>query len=170
MKNYLKEIIFMLKKKTVFRGLIKKLLSESKYWGKRGAGILPFCQETGKFLVGLRSDEVYEPNTWNLFGGKIDDEDLSPKEAAERELSEELEYYGNIKIIDAFVFEDKQNDFTYYNFIGVVDEEFEPVLNWEHDDAVWVSYEELMRLSPKHFGLKALLKNSKNIIEKLANE
>ena len=37
---------------------------ETLYWGTAAAGIIPFCRSTKRFLIGLRSSEVYEPCTW----------------------------------------------------------------------------------------------------------
>jgi hypothetical protein len=40
------------------------LTFENMRWGTIGAGIVPYCKETNKFLVGLRSDYVLESDTW----------------------------------------------------------------------------------------------------------
>jgi 8-oxo-dGTP pyrophosphatase MutT (NUDIX family) len=66
------------------------------YWGTIGAGIVPFCVNTKRFLIGLRSGYVMEPHTYGGFGGKLDiDEgvDETIEIAAKRELSEETGYY-----------------------------------------------------------------------------
>ena len=147
------------------------LTFENIRWGTIGAGIVPFCKETNKFLVGLRSEEVLEPHTWGGFGGKLDiDEgvDETIKEAAKRELEEETGYSGSIELIKGFIF--KERNFEYHNYIGIVDKEFEPILNWENDEARWLTYEELLRLNNKHFGLKRFLKESKEIFENLAKQ
>lgn len=133
------------------------------FWGTRGAGILPICEPTKRALLALRSPYVMEPNTWGIWGGKIDDDDLKPSEAALRELSEETEFYGNVSLYKAFVFESNKADFTYYNFIGVLDKEFEPKLNWETSDFLWLDFDGLIKLKPKHFGLSALLKDPSSI-------
>jgi 8-oxo-dGTP pyrophosphatase MutT (NUDIX family) len=153
-----------------------KLFEETEYWGKKGAGILPICKETKTLLVPFRSSNVLEPHTWGVWGGKIDlgeeDEyertlsiDASVEEAAKREFVEESEYDGEIKLIPAYVYRD--GSFAYHNFFGLVDYEFEPVLNWETEDYRWMTYEELLALPRKHFGLVALLKNSSKELEAL---
>ena len=114
-----------------------------KFWGDKGAGILIICKTTKRLLVAMRSEEVNEPNTWGIFGGKMDNKE-TPKEAAKRELIEETGYKGNFELIPAYVFESPNKDFTYYNFIGIVEKEFKP----------------------KHFGLKKLLIESKDLILK----
>jgi 8-oxo-dGTP pyrophosphatase MutT (NUDIX family) len=149
----------------------KNFVNERQYYGLAGAGILPVCVSTGRVLVGLRSYHVEEPHTWGTFGGKLEiDEgiDETIKVAAIRELEEETEYYGHIELVDAYIFTD--GSFSYHNFFGLVDEEFEPELNWENDDAVWYTLEELNILSNKHFGLKALLHNSMDILLNIINE
>lgn len=153
-----------------------KLFEEANYWGKKGAGILPICKETKRLLIPLRSDYVLEPNTWGVWGGKIDlgDEDeyertnnidASVEAAAKREFVEETEYDGVIKLIPAYVYRD--GTFAYHNFFGLVDYEFEPTLNWETEDFKWMTYQRLLSLPRKHFGLVALLKNSSKELEAL---
>lgn len=141
---------------------------ENIRWGTIGAGIVPYCKETNKFLVGLRSEEVHEPFTWAGFGGKLDIDmgvDETVKEAAKRELEEETGYYEAIELIKGFIF--KEKNFEYHNYIGIVDKEFEPIINWENYEARWLTYEELLRLDNKHFGLERFLKESKAIFENL---
>lgn len=143
-------------------------LFESRHYGNMGSGILPYCDETKRFLVGLRSQECYEPHTWGLFGGKSDDDDadeIAIQQSAIRELEEETKYDGDIKLLKGVVFKD--NNFEYHNYVGIVSEEFEPILNWENDKAKWITYEQLLKLTGKHFGLKYFLDNSKNLFSKL---
>lgn len=148
---------------------MKYLLTfENLRWGSLGAGIIPFCENTQKFLIGHRSAYVLEPYTWGGFGGKLDiDEgiDETIEEAAKRELEEETGYGDEITLIKGFVF--KERNFEYHNYIGIVKEEFIPRLNWENKDARWMTYEQLLRLSPKHFGLERFLQESKSIFENL---
>ena len=141
---------------------------EQIYWGTAGAGILPFCTTTKRFLVGFRSIDVMEPHTYGTFGGKLDVDDVNEdtiQEAAIRELQEETEYYDNIDLIKGYVFKDK--NFEYHNYIGKVDIEFKPILNWENDKAIWITYDELLNLKPKHFGLAKFLNESKMLFENL---
>jgi len=139
------------------------LEGDTKYWGKEAAGVLPFCQKTKRFLIALRSPYVMEPNTYGIFGGKLDEEEHDPKKVAIRELQEETEYYGEIHLKKAYIFEDKKVGFKYHNFIGIVSEEFEPQLNWENSDAFWLTFEELEKLKNKHFGLVELIHNSREL-------
>jgi 8-oxo-dGTP pyrophosphatase MutT (NUDIX family) len=122
------------------------------FFGNKGAGVLVYCQNTKRFLLGLRSRFVNEPGTWGTFGGKIDN-DANPKEAALRELKEETSYSGNIdlQLFDVF----QSGNFKFYNFFGKVEEEFKPILDWENESAEWFSLDEFP--SNLHFGTKRLL-------------
>ena len=145
-----------------FSNYINQIL-ESPYYGTSGAGILPLCPNTGRMLLAKRSLLVTEPQTWNLWSGKIDQDEI-PVNAALRELREETGYTESIKKINSsFVYKDK--NFVFYNFLAIVDEEFIPSLNWETSDYKWVGLEDLENLKPKHFGLQRLLKEDYKTIE-----
>lgn len=137
------------------------------YFGTIGAGIVSFCCTTKRFLIGYRSQHVLDAHTWGGFGGLLDyDEDVKEIEkAAKRELEEETKYFNKIELLKGFIFKDKNSE--YHNFIGVVDDEFKPILNYENDKAVWMTYQELLKLPNKHFGLKIFLKESKNLFESI---
>lgn len=135
-------------------------------WGNVGAGILPYCSKTKRFLLSYRSKFVLEPHTWGIWGGKVDEEDLDDIEkTAIRELREETEYKGDIKIIPSYVY--NEDGFTYYNFIGLVESEFIPDIEFrnelnftETEDYKWVTLDELLDIRPKHFGLIELIDNN----------
>lgn len=139
----------------------------AKFWGDSGAGVLVICKNTGNLLVSMRSEDVNEPNTWGIFGGKTE-EGETPEESAQRELTEESGYKGKYEMIPAYIYVAPGNTFTYYNFIGIVEEEFEPEYDWETAYAEWMPLEKLMKIEPKHFGLKKLLEHSMDIIKKYA--
>lgn len=140
-----------------------------KFWGDVGAGVLIVCPSTDRILVALRSAEVNEPGTYGIFGGATDG-DEAPEDAAKRELEEEAGHDNSVRLVPAYVYETPNKTFKYHNFIGVVAHEFDPVLDWETDDAVWVTMDELEALEPKHYGLEALLANSKQLILKCLSE
>lgn len=151
-------------------------MRESKeYWGSEGAGILAIATDTGKWLVAHRSPEVKVPNTWGVIGGKIEHYE-KPSTAARREFEEETGYQGkvnNIREVYRWVSPDKLHDgtpkFIYYNFLGeIVKGDWEPVTNFETAEFRWCTYEELLALKPKHFGLDSLLRFKGDLIREMS--
>ena len=60
-------------------------------------------------------------------------------------------------MVPLFVFR-HQSGFTYYNFLAIVDDEFEPSMDWETQGYRWVEYGKWP--TPLHPGLVSLLKDS----------
>ncbi len=156
----------------MYRSFSQFLENRSDYWGSQGAGILAFATDERKWLVALRSVRVREPNTWCVIGGKIDDKDVDPQEAAKREFLEEAGYSGPMRMHKAHVWkspemkEDGKPKFIYHNFIGeIVKGAWEPRKNWETEKFNWVSYDKLLKLQPKHYGLEALLSHAGSLIK-----
>ena len=136
-----------------------KELATTGFWGKQGAGCIILAKSTKRILLPYRSRAVEEPNTWGVWGGAIDSDEI-PKESAKREVQEEASYNGNIEMIPLSVFE--KGTFKYHNFLAIVDEEFEPELNWETQGYEWVDFGDWPQ--PLHFGLQSLLlKDSQKI-------
>lgn len=139
----------------------RKELEKTGFWGSAGSGILPMSLETGRLLLPFRSSAVEQPHTWGgTWGGAID-KGQNPKESAIREFREESGYNGPIEAIPLFTFEDKDSGFKYFNFLGLIPDEFDPSLDWETDDYAWIEYGNWP--SPMHFGLEGILKNKKSI-------
>ena len=152
-----------------------------EYWGTAGAGIIPVAEDTGRFLIPRRSREVNEPGTWGTIGGKLDaidadydDEDWDewadtkledPEDAALREFEEETCQCLALELVPLLVFQDAEVGFTYYNFLGLVKHEFDPCINWETDEWVWLTLDQLLDLEPKHFGLEAVLGDKASVLE-----
>ena len=152
------------------------------FWGNLGAGMLPFSKSTKKFMVVFRSKYVNEPETWGIIGGKIDeDKNESIEQALKREFNEETKFdivnkfnkksytIEDIELIHLYTFESEKSTFKYYNYMGLLEEEFIPILDWENDDYKWLSLPELINLDNKHFGLETLLNDKKtmNILKSL---
>lgn len=138
---------------------------DERFWGNQGAGILLIARDTGRLLLVLRSPEVNEPNTWGLPGGAIDVGE-NPAGAARREAREEVGFKGKLQLYPAYVFSSK--NFRYHNFIGAIDREFEPSLDWENSGAGWFEISDLP--SPLHFGVQALFQNSRDLINSVVEE
>lgn len=124
------------------------------FWGKLGAGVLIKAVSTGRYLLGKRSEYVNEPGTWGGFGGKIDDDEDDPRSAALRELYEETGLPASeVEVHPLGTF--TNGSFKFFNFLGLVEDEFEPELSWETSESDW--FEPGSFPSPIHFGLKALI-------------
>lgn len=131
---------------------------ETGFYGRQGAGSIVLALDTGRILLGLRSHGCEQPGTWNGFGGAIDSGE-DPKEAARREIIEELGYRGPVQLLPLYVF--RSGTFRYSNFLAVVEHEFAPHLNWEHDDADWFEWGDWPE--PLHFGFKAILGDANSV-------
>ncbi len=127
-----------------------KTLQNTGFWGEQGAGCLVLAQSTGRFLVALRSEHCLQPRTYGTIGGAID--------------------AGESPIIDIkplYVFSRETGAgtvFNYHNFVVLIEHEFEAHEHWETEKFLWVSYEELSLLHPKHYGLEELLLKSGEIL------
>ena len=141
--------------------------TKKKYYGNIGAGILALAKDTKKFLVCQRSKRVGSPGTYAMVGGAINIKE-SPQEGAKREFFEETMFNGNMDLKLVYIF--KNPNYAYYNFIGIVDQEFTPRLNHESSGYEWLSYEELIKLNNKHLGLVALLDNANDAILDILNK
>lgn len=136
----------------------RQALEESGFWGRQGAGCIILARDTGRILVGQRSEGVLEPGTWGTWGGAIDPGE-NPAEGMLRETQEEvgeIEFKSTIKLTEF----KSPNGFVYHNFLGIVQGEFDPDLNWENDGFAWIEPSELLENNsqrPYHPGLTYLL-------------
>lgn len=135
-------------------------LADTDYWAKRGAGCMLMAQSTLRFLLPMRSAQVSEPHTYGTWGGAIDGSE-NPAVSVRRELREESGYVGVSSLYPLLVYRDFDQGRVYHNFLAVIPEEFEPVLNWETEHAIWVPFDEFPR--PQHPGLESLLKDPYSI-------
>jgi 8-oxo-dGTP pyrophosphatase MutT (NUDIX family) len=128
------------------------------FWGRSAAGSILVSKSTGRFCLAHRSSEVNEPNTWGLWGGAMNGQEL-PEVAARRELVEEAGFKGDLTLIPLSLFQ-HPSGFRYYNFIALVDKEFAPKIDWETQGFRWFSpHNPLSWPQPLHPGLGALLAN-----------
>jgi len=128
-------------------------LKKTGFWGRSAAGCLFQARDTGRICIAHRSDEVEKANTWGTWGGAIDQGE-SPEAAVKREVQEEAGYYGEIELVPLYVFK-HISGFTYYNFLALVETEFDPKLNWETQGYKWVDFGNWPRRL--HPGLRLLL-------------
>lgn len=122
-------------------------------WGNRAAGLLIVARDTGRVLLTLRSADVVEPHTWGLPGGKCEGAE-GTRSCALREFQEETGYGLPIVVASPPLHVYREPDFEFHNFLGFVDSEFEPELDWENEDFGWFALNELPRRL--HFGVREL--------------
>ena len=133
--------------------------TKKKHWDNKAAGILLYCKKTNRFLLFLRSNQIQDyPNTWATVGGKVDPTDTNKyKTAAYREMCEETKFCEDIKLRLLYIF--RKSKFTYRTYIGLVDEEFTPELNWENSDAKWIGWSQMVSHKNLHPGFSEMLAN-----------
>lgn len=141
-------------------------LDETGCWGREGAGVILFSPQYKKFGLALRSETVNEPGTLGSIGGAID-KGHSIEETIAKELSEEIGYGAPISLHELPAYRD--GSFTYHNFIGIIDDnQFDPVLNDEVDDIVWLSIDEMILRKSEdglfHFGIQAILNHARAVL------
>lgn len=131
------------------------------HWGNAGAGVL---LTTGtKVLLLLRSEEVTEGGTWGTPGGAIE-EDEDPIDAALRETEEEAGLFldpDEVEFVGSVVYQSPGSSFRYITSVIRVPPEVARrrlELNWESEDAAWVTRAWLMRSKEDlHPGLQSKL-------------
>lgn len=135
-----------------------RALDRTGYWGAQGAGCIFLARDSKRLLIAHRSRAVEQPGTWGTWGGAIDSGE-NPEEAVRREAIEEAGHEGHLTLVPLYVFRDKK--FRYSNFLAIVDEEFQPQLNWETQGYEWCDFGHWPQ--PLHFGLKAMLADPASI-------
>lgn len=127
---------------------------ETGFWGRQGSGCIVYSRDTGRYLIQLRSDAVLEGGTWGVWGGAVD-HGLTAEENALAELTQETGYDGEPDLHFLVDFIDEASGFRYRNFLAVIDQEFDPILNWEGEDSRWCEIGDWP--DPLHFGLEYVL-------------
>jgi 8-oxo-dGTP pyrophosphatase MutT (NUDIX family) len=114
------------------------------------AGIVLYAEDTGRYGLQQRSNDINDPGLWAAWGGGREPGE-SLEQCARRELSEEGGYTGPIKLHHL------ASNPKYTTFIGVVPHEFEPQANDEWKDYCWTEAGDWP--SPMHPGVAAALEN-----------
>lgn len=113
-------------------------------------GALFYALETKRFLFLLRSGAKFT-DTWGLVGGKIEYNE-SLLQGLHREILEEISFIPRIeKYIPIEKFTSNDSAFQYHTYICVVNSEFIPILNHEHQGYSWTKLNTCPR--PLHPGL-----------------
>jgi ADP-ribose pyrophosphatase YjhB (NUDIX family) len=123
------------------------------------SGALFYTLNTNRFLL-LHRTQSKQSNVWGLVGG-TNEESETPWEGLRREIQEEIGTPPEIKKtipLETFVSNDEQ--FLFHTYLCVVQDEFIPTLNQEHDGYCWVSFGKWPK--PLHTGLANTLRNKTN--------
>ena len=123
------------------------------------SGALMYARNTNRFLFLHRAQGKHN-NMWGLVGGTNEGVE-TPWEGLQREIVEEIGDLPDIKKtipLETFVSNDTQ--FKFHTYLAIVDNEFIPSLNKEHDGYAWVSFGKW----PKslHHGLRNTLQSKNN--------
>ena len=141
---------------------------------KIGAGVLPICESTGRVLLGKRSGESPDSDTWGEFGLKFSEEGQEQETnvlyVIEQAFRMQTAYAGKIKLIPSYVYETTGDSYKYYNFIAILPEEFTPSLSDKNEESKWFTLDELKQMDRKafHFGLKMMWEKDGDTITKYA--
>lgn len=122
------------------------------------SGALFYALSSNRFLFLHRARSKHS-DTWGLVGG-VNEEHETPWSALEREIHEEISNTEIKKAIPLETYISNDNGFVFHTYLCLVQNEFMPVLNEEHDGYAWVSYKKWPR--PLHQGLKNTLGNRIN--------
>lgn len=123
------------------------------------SGALFYTLDTNRFLFLHRAEK--KKNLWGLVGGTNESTE-SPWEGLKREIQEEIGFLPTIKkTIPLETFISNDDRFYYHTYICLVDKEFLPILNNEHNGYAWVSFGKWPR--PLHDGLKNTLISKVNL-------
>jgi 8-oxo-dGTP pyrophosphatase MutT (NUDIX family) len=94
-------------------------------------------------------------------GGTNEDKE-TPWEGLRREIEEEIGFIPSIKkTIPLETFVSNDSKFLFHTYLCLVEKEFLPQLNEEHDGYAWVSFGKWPK--PLHYGLKKTLTTKTNL-------
>jgi ADP-ribose pyrophosphatase YjhB (NUDIX family) len=123
------------------------------------SGALFYTLDTNRFLL-LHRTKSKQNNVWGLVGGTNEDCE-TPWEGLQREIAEEIGSLPKIKkTIPLETFVSNDDHFNFHTYLCVVDHEFIPKLNDEHDGYAWVSFGKWPK--PLHNGLANTLRSKTN--------
>ena len=118
------------------------------------SGALFYTLSTNRFLFLYRKNGR-KSNLWGIVGGTNETSE-TPWEGLQREIVEEIGKIPNIiKNIPLETFISNDQKFKFHTYLCIIEEEFIPILNNEHDGYAWVGYENWPK--PLHHGLKNTL-------------
>lgn len=123
------------------------------------SGALFYTLDTNRFLL-LHRTQSKQNDVWGLVGG-TNEEKETPWEGLRREIEEEIGLIPNIKkTIPLETFVSNDDHFHFHTYLCVVENEFIPKLNGEHDGYAWVNFGKWPK--PLHHGLANTLRSKTN--------
>jgi|TARA_B110000503_G_scaffold27161_1_gene43111 8-oxo-dGTP pyrophosphatase MutT (NUDIX family) len=123
------------------------------------SGALFYSLKTKRFLL-LHRTQSKQKHVWGLVGGTNGKDEL-PWLALEREIQEEIGSIPTItKTIPLETFISTDEKFSFHTYLVIIQEEFIPELNYEHDGYAWVSFGRWPK--PLHMGLRNTLQSKTN--------
>jgi 8-oxo-dGTP pyrophosphatase MutT (NUDIX family) len=121
------------------------------------SGGLFLAKDTKRFLFLLRT-QPKTLGTWGLVGGKEEPGDLTPYNTLMREVSEEVGKTPTVKkVVPLELFVSADQKFQYNTYVLLVEKEFIPTLNSEHNGYSWVDLGAWPK--PLHRGVRKSLSN-----------
>jgi 8-oxo-dGTP pyrophosphatase MutT (NUDIX family) len=122
------------------------------------SGAIIYARDTKRFLF-LHRTKGRSGNLWGLVGGTNELAE-TPWEGLKREIFEEIGEITIKKTMPLETFVSNDTKFLFHTYLCVVDKEFLPILNDEHDGYAWVDFGRWPK--PLHNGLKNTLTNKIN--------
>jgi 8-oxo-dGTP pyrophosphatase MutT (NUDIX family) len=124
------------------------------------SGALFYSLKTKRFLFLHRRNGKHN-NLWGLVGGTNEGSE-TPWEGLQREITEEIGELPSItKTMPLETFVSTDCKFQFHTYLCVVEDEFIPHLNEEHDGYAWVSFGHWPK--PLHHGLRNTLQSKINL-------
>jgi len=124
------------------------------------SGALFYTLDTNRFLF-LHRTQGKRGNMWGLVGGTNEGAE-TPWEGLQREIQEEIGLLPKIKKtlpLESFISTDKM--FYFHTYLCIIENEFIPILNDEHDGYAWCSFTKWPK--PLHHGLRNTLQSKVNL-------
>lgn len=124
------------------------------------SGALFYTLNTNRFLF-LHRAQGKRSDLWGLVGGTNEGSE-TPWEGLKREIQEEIGLLPDIKKtlpLESFISNDE--NFHFHTYLCVIENEFVPILNKEHDGYAWCSFTKWPK--PLHHGLRNTLQSKVNL-------
>jgi 8-oxo-dGTP pyrophosphatase MutT (NUDIX family) len=123
------------------------------------SGALFYTLDTHRFLLLYRKHSKRN-NQWGIVGG-TNEACETPWSGLQREIEEEIGFLPEIKkTIPLETFISSDSHFQFHTYLCVIEKEFIPILNDEHDGYAWVGFDNWPK--PLHQGLRNTLSSKVN--------